>query len=264
MEDAHLAHEPIPVAAIASQYAQVLTATIHRLDGPADARKLTLFPKDGVHRAEARLPSGLYRVLVSGQAFRTVAQTRSWSSTPGLGGVTAERQHWEVLVVAQGRRAMDGIVYRGFGLDDAGGPPIEEEPWASVRSAIYVLAREIYWLDAAISKGAIVLTGSVTSERVKAAIAALFHRHVGSVRNELEVAAPFEPAGGVLSRKETTFAGWADPVTRHPSITPENAARPGEASSSRLTSPRPPRPELRAPRSPSPACRWIGRRSGST
>jgi hypothetical protein len=125
---------------------------------------------------------------------------------------------------------MDGIVYRGFGLDDAGGPPIEEEPWASVRSAIYVLAREIYWLDAAISRGAIVLTGSVTSERVKAAIAALFDRHVGSVRNELEVAAPFEPAGGILSSKAgTTFAGWADPVTRHPSITPENAARPGEA-----------------------------------
>jgi pimeloyl-ACP methyl ester carboxylesterase len=72
MEDAHLADEPIRVAAIASEYAQTLTATIERLDEPADARKLTLFPKDGVHRAEARLPSGLYRVSVAGKAFRTV------------------------------------------------------------------------------------------------------------------------------------------------------------------------------------------------
>jgi hypothetical protein len=67
-----LAHEPVRVAAIASEYAQALTATIERLDGPADARKLTLFPKDGVHRAEAMLPSGLYRVSVAGKPFRTV------------------------------------------------------------------------------------------------------------------------------------------------------------------------------------------------
>jgi pimeloyl-ACP methyl ester carboxylesterase len=72
MEDAHLAHEPVRVAATASEYAQALTATIQRLDGPADARKLTLFPKDGVYRAEAMLPSGLYRVSVAGKPFRTV------------------------------------------------------------------------------------------------------------------------------------------------------------------------------------------------
>jgi pimeloyl-ACP methyl ester carboxylesterase len=71
-EDAYLAHEPIRVAAIASEYAQTLTATIERLDGSADARKLTLFPKDRVHCAEAMLPSGLYRVSVAGKAFRTV------------------------------------------------------------------------------------------------------------------------------------------------------------------------------------------------
>jgi pimeloyl-ACP methyl ester carboxylesterase len=72
MEDANLAHEPIRIAAIASEYAQTLTATIKRLDEPDDAHKLTLFLKEGVHCAETRLPSGLYRVSVSGQAFRTV------------------------------------------------------------------------------------------------------------------------------------------------------------------------------------------------
>jgi hypothetical protein len=72
IEDANFADEPIRVAAIASEYAQTLTAMIERLDQPADTRKLILFPKDGVHRAEARLPSGLYRVSVAGKAFQTV------------------------------------------------------------------------------------------------------------------------------------------------------------------------------------------------
>ncbi len=123
---------------------------------------------------------------------------------------------------------MDGGAYHAFGLDDVGGPPIEREPWSSLRSAIYVLAREIYMMDVTFSIDAIVLMGSVTSERVKAAIAALFSGHAGSVRNELEVAAPFEPAGGILSAR-TLVADEDGTVTRHPSITPGEAAHPGQA-----------------------------------
>jgi hypothetical protein len=92
--------------------------------------------------------------------------------------------------------ATEGGNYYPFGLNDDGGPPIEEEPWASVRSAIYLLAREIYSMDVTSSRDGILLTGSVTSEQVKAAIASLLGRHAEPVRNELEVAAPFQPAGG--------------------------------------------------------------------
>jgi hypothetical protein len=139
--------------------------------------------------------------------------------------VTAGHEEW--LWSWRKGDAMDGDAYRSFGLDDADGPPIEEEPWASIRSAIYVLAREIYELEVGCSNDAIVLTGSVTSERVKAAIASLFGRYSGSVRNELEVAAPFEPAGGGASPR-TKLGDEAVTVTRHPSITPGDAARPGE------------------------------------
>jgi pimeloyl-ACP methyl ester carboxylesterase len=72
IEDAYVAEEPVRVAAIASEYAQALSATIERLDAPDCPRKLTLFPKDGIHRYEAMLPSGLYRVSVQGKSFRTV------------------------------------------------------------------------------------------------------------------------------------------------------------------------------------------------
>jgi hypothetical protein len=121
--------------------------------------------------------------------------------------------------------AMDGDAYRAFGLDDAAGPPIDEEPWVSVRSAIYVLAREIYCMDVDSSKDRILLTGSVTSERVKAAIAALLSGHAKPVHNELEVAAPFEPAGGGVPPPLIVENGM---VTRYPSIIPGNGARPGE------------------------------------
>lgn len=123
---------------------------------------------------------------------------------------------------------MDGGAYHAFGLDDAGGPAVEEEPWASVRSAVYVMAREIYGMNVASSDGAIVLTGSVTSGRVKAAIADLFTPHAASVRDELEVASPFEPAGAGTSARTMTAKGHAEVVTRHPSITPTDTARPGE------------------------------------
>jgi CHAT domain len=138
--------------------------------------------------------------------------------------MTEGREDWVWLWRKGG--AMDGVVYRLFGLNDAGGPPIEEEPWASIRSAIYVMAREIYSLEVARSQNAIVLIGSVTSERVKAAISVLFSRHVSSVRNELEVAAPFEPAGDAASAG-AAFAEESATVTRYPSITPGDVARPG-------------------------------------
>jgi hypothetical protein len=154
--------------------------------------------------------------------------------------------------------------YRAFGLDDTGGPPIEEKPWASIRSAIYALAREVYWLDVVLAKDAIVLRGSVTSERVKAAIASLLSQEAGAVRNELEVAAPFEPAGGMPST-QTILADGTGTVTRHPSITLGEAARPGDTFEFTV--------DLRAtaeaetqgvPPSSSRVCRWVGRRSGST
>jgi hypothetical protein len=140
--------------------------------------------------------------------------------------VTAGPEEWLWLWRKAG--AMQEGAYRAFGLDDTGGLPIEEKPWASIRSAIYTLAREVYWLDVVFSKDAIVLRGSVTSERVKAAIASLFSQNAEALRNELEVAAPFEPAGGIPST-QTILADETATVTRYPSITSSEAARPGEA-----------------------------------
>lgn len=120
---------------------------------------------------------------------------------------------------------MDRDAWLALGLMDGGGPPIDDEPWASIRSAIYGVARQIYRMEIVSGGGAIVLTGSVTSERVKRLLTVLLERASAAVRNDLEVAAPFECATGDVTATEPTADDRS--VTRHPSITPRTAARVG-------------------------------------
>jgi hypothetical protein len=69
IRDAYSADEPFVLEAVPGAYRQTLDGTVERLDEPAEPRSLTLRRKEGVHRAEASLPPGLYRATVSGQGL---------------------------------------------------------------------------------------------------------------------------------------------------------------------------------------------------
>ncbi|TXM73735.1 CHAT domain-containing protein [Methylobacterium sp. WL69] len=128
----------------------------------------------------------------------------------------------------------DGVRYEGrylaFGLIDADGPPVEDEPWSRIRSSIYTLAREIFRLDVSLAEKAITLSGRVTSEKVKSSIAALFRGVSESLRNDLEVTAPFKSANVPWIETAAVLpAESAASLRRFPTVTPNGDARPGEA-----------------------------------
>lgn len=120
---------------------------------------------------------------------------------------------------------MDGTTYVAFGLADEGGPPVEEEPWSGVRSSVYKLAREIFTLDVSFDGEVLTLGGSVTSERVKARLEAIFRVVTDRLRNEVEVTAPFENASLGTDRRPHAPT---ESVSRYPSVALNGDARPNE------------------------------------
>ena len=118
---------------------------------------------------------------------------------------------------------MVGTTYVAFGLSDEGGPPVEEEPWSGIRSSVYKLAREIFELDVRLVGQALTLSGSVTSEKVKARIEAIFRAVSDRLRNEVKVTAPFENASLATERRPPVPA---ESLSRYPSIRPDGDARP--------------------------------------
>ncbi|WP_264048930.1 CHAT domain-containing protein [Methylobacterium flocculans] len=124
-----------------------------------------------------------------------------------------------------------GVVDAGnwiaFGLIDTDGPTVEEEPWSRIRSSVYKLAREIYGMEVTLAGTAIALTGSVTSEKVKAGLGAMFRNAAESLRNDLEVTAPFECANAPWVETATAVPP-SESLTRYPSVTPDGDASPGE------------------------------------
>ncbi|WP_455965105.1 hypothetical protein [Methylorubrum aminovorans] len=122
---------------------------------------------------------------------------------------------------------MDAGNYVAFGLVDTDGPPVEDEPWSGIRSSVYRLAREIFSLDVRLAGRGLTLTGSVTSEKVKARLEAIFRRVADHVCNEVEVTAPFECASLVTDRNASTVS--TESLSRFPSVTLDGEARPNEA-----------------------------------
>ena len=120
--------------------------------------------------------------------------------------------------------------YLTLGLMDTDGPPVEDEPWSRIRSSIYTLAREIFRMDVMLVGKAITLSGSVTSEKVKASIGALFRSVAEGLRNDLEVTAPFRSANVPWIETAAVVPAESDgSLRRFPSVTPNGDARPGEA-----------------------------------
>ena len=72
IRDAYAADEPFVLEAVPSAYRQTLSGTVERLDASAEIRNVVLRPRGDVYRAEASLPSGLYRASVRGQGLAQV------------------------------------------------------------------------------------------------------------------------------------------------------------------------------------------------
>lgn len=125
----------------------------------------------------------------------------------------------------------NGVVDAGnwiaFGLVDTEGPPVENEPWSRIRSLVYKLAREIYEMEVMLAGTAITLTGSVTSEKMKAGLGVMFRAAAENLRNDLEVTAPFECASETGVETATAVMP-SQSLTRYPSVTPNGDAYPGE------------------------------------
>lgn len=115
------------------------------------------------------------------------------------------------------------------GLNDAGGPSLEEAAWVSTRLSIYRMASEIYDLILTRKGASVTVTGQVTKIATKSRIEALIAAHRLAVDNQLVVAAPFKPASGddleisLHSRQKPT----TESVTRFPAIQPTCEAVPG-------------------------------------
>lgn len=139
-------------------------------------------------------------------------------------------QHWRWTWRKGG--VMNEGTWLAFGLVDSEGPPVEDEPWSTLRSSIYVLAREIYEMDVVLAAGTLTLTGSVTSEKVRERLGAMFGLVAPELRNELVVAAPFECAGGDSNwsyQDPLAMDGATGSLTRYPAVTPGAEASPGAA-----------------------------------
>lgn len=134
-------------------------------------------------------------------------------------------------------------------LSDVDGPDVEVEPWASLRSSVYVLARDIFSLEVASAMDRIELSGTVASEKVKGLLGGLFREVARELLNVIEVTAPFSPAADEDSDlcRVAPVSRNDESVMRHPSIIPHTDARPGEPFSFEVDLPIAPAPDTDGP-----------------
>ena len=118
------------------------------------------------------------------------------------------------------------------GMNDTGGPSLEDQAWSYTRLAIYRLVADIYHLELVRTGRKVTLTGQVKRRDTKATIDVLIVSHGLEVDNQLVVAAPFRPASGAdieisLHSREKPKPKPTTSITRYPDVRPISEAAPG-------------------------------------